>query len=177
MKEIVIPPYKNVTDNYDVIVCPGFTLEIEHSLLAISKWESKYKKPYLEQKEFNYEEFIYYIQCMVLNEKALPEDWTSMLTVDAAKEIQAYIDDYPSATIIRHGNEKQTANKRFTTSELIYAYMALARIPFSAESWNIRRLLNLLEIIAIEQQPKKKVSKSDTLNRYRAMNKARRKPR
>ena len=114
---------------------------------------------------------------MVLNEKALPEDWTSMLTVDAAKEIQAYIDDYPSATIIRHGNEKQTANKRFTTSELIYAYMALARIPFSAESWNIRRLLNLLEIIAIEQQPKKKVSKSDTLNRYRAMNKARRKPR
>lgn len=177
MKEIVIPPYKNVTDNFDVIVCPGFTLKIEHSLDSISKWESKYKKPYLEQKEFTYDEFVYYIDCMILNRSEIPEDWVSMLTVDSAKEIQEYIEDYPSATIIKHGKDKNDAGKRFITSELIYAYMAMSRVPFSADKWNIRRLLNLLEIIAIEQTPKKKVPKSQTLDRYRAMNKARRKPR
>jgi hypothetical protein len=55
--------------------------------------------------------------------------------------------------------------------------MAQARVPYSAETWNIRRLLNVLEIISIESQPKKKLPKSQTLDRYRAMNKARRKPR
>lgn len=177
MKEIVIPPYRQVTDSFNVINCPGFTLKIEHSLLAISKWESKYKKPYLEQKEFTMDEFIYYIKCMVINEKDLPEDWASMLTVDSAREIQDYIEDNPSATIIKRGNDSNSKSKRFTTSELIYAYMAQARVSYSAETWNIRRLLNVLEIISIESQPKKKVPKSQTLDHYRAMNKARRKPR
>ncbi len=123
------------------------------------------------------DEFIYYIKCMVINEKDLPEDWVSMLTVDSAREIQDYIEDNPSATIIKRGNDSNSKSKRFTTSELIYAYMAQARVPYSAETWNIRRLLNVLEIISIESQPKKKVPKSQTLDRYRAMNKARRKPR
>lgn len=176
MKEVVIPKYRQITDNFDVIDCPGFTLKIEHSLLAISKWESKYKKPYLEQKQFTVDEFVDYIKFMVLNEDELPSDWVSQLTVDSAKEIQAYIEDTPSATVIKHNDNKPAGHRRFTTSELIYAYMAQARIPYSAETWNIRRLLNVLEIISIDSQPKKKTPRSETLSRYRSMNQARRKP-
>lgn len=175
MTEIVIPKYQQITDDFEVIDCPGFTLKIEHSLLAISKWESKFKKPYLEQKEFTYDEFVYYVECMVLNPEDIPPDGLKMLTMDSAKEIQAFIEDKPSATVIKRKDDKPKANKRFTTSELIYAYMAQARIPYSAETWNIYRLLNVLEIISIDSNPdKKKVSKADTLRKYRAMNQARR---
>ena len=178
MTEIVIPKYQQITDDFEVIDCPGFTLKIEHSLLAISKWESRFRKPYLEQKEFTYEEFVYYVECMALNPEDLPDDWVNKLTMDSAKEIQAFIEDKPSATVIKRQPEKPGGSKRFTTSELIYAYMAQARIPYSAETWNIYRLLNVLEIISIDNNPdKKKVSKADTLRKYRAMNAARRKPR
>lgn len=177
MKKIVIPKYVAVNDNYDVITSPGFTLKIEHSLLAISKWESKFKKPFLEQKTFTFDEFIYYIECMVLNEDELPENWISMLTVDASNQIKEYLEEYPSATVIKKSDDKKNKSKRFTTSELIYAYMAQSRVPYTAETWNIYRLLNVLSIISIDSQPKKKVSRSDTLNKYRAMNKARRRNR
>lgn len=175
MKEIVIPKYRQITDSFDVIDCPGFTLKIEHSLLSISKWESVFKKPYLEQKEFTVDEFTYYVRCMVLNADELPEGWVNQLTMDAAKEIQAFLEDKPSATVIKRKDDKPTKNKRFTTSELIYAYMAEARIPYSAETWNIYRLLNVLEIISIDSNPdKKKVPKAETLRKYRSMNQARR---
>ena len=112
---------------------------------------------------------------MVLNADELPEGWVNQLTMDAAKEIQAFLEDKPSATVIKRKDDKLTKNKRFTTSELIYAYMAEARIPYSAETWNIYRLLNVLEIISIDSNPdKKKVPKAETLRKYRSMNQARR---
>lgn len=177
MLQIQVPKYMTVTDSFDVINSPGFTLKLEHSLLAISKWESRFKKPYLEQQAFTYEEFIYYVECMTLNPLELPEDAYGYLTIDNAKEIQSYIESYPSATTIKRNEDKKVGKKRMITSELLYAYMAQARIPYSAETWHIRRLLNVIEIISIDNQPKKKVPKSETLNKYRAMNRARRKPR
>lgn len=177
MAEIRVPKYRTITDDFRVIECPGFTLKLENSLASISKWESKFKKPFLEASEFTTEEFIYYVECMILNPTEIPKDATSYLTMDNVSEIQNFIVDYPSATVIKHNGEgkKKKGPKRFITSELIYAYMAQARIPYEAQFWNIRRLLNTIEIVAIENNPKKeKVPKSQTMSKYRAANKARR---
>lgn len=171
--DIIIPKFITITDDNEVIQCPGYTLKIEHSLDAISKWESKYKKPYLEQKQLTVDEFLYYVDCMILNKDELPDNVCDYLTKENGEQIQQFIEDVPSATVIKRNMDSKT-KKRFTTSELIYAYMAQARIPFTADKWNIYRLLKVLEIISIDSQPPKKVPRSQTLNKYRAMNKARR---
>lgn len=176
MKDIVIPKFVTVDDDLNVISSPGYVLKIEHSLLSISEWESKWKKPFFEQKQYTYDEFVSYVKFMTVNKDEVPDHAYECLTMDNTKEIQAYMNEKPSATIIKR-TEKPKQQKRFLTSELIYAWMAQARVPYSAETMNIWRLLNIIEIISIENQPKKKVSKADTLNKYRAMNKARRKPR
>lgn len=176
MTDIVIPKFVTVDDDLNVVSSPGYVLKIEHSLLSISEWESKWHKPFLNQKDYTYEEFVSYVKCMTLNREEVPDHAYECLTVDNTKEIQEYMNDKRTATVIKRSDKPQK-QKRFVTSELIYAWMAQARIPYSAETMNIWRLLNIIEIISIENQPKKKVSKADTLNKYRAMNKARRKPR
>ena len=58
--------------------CRACTLKLEHSLVSISKWESKWKKPFLTMEEKTPAEFIDYIRCMTINQD-VPEEAYALL--------------------------------------------------------------------------------------------------
>lgn len=149
-------------------------LRLEHSLLAISKWESKYEKPFLNEEQRTPEEFLYYILCMDTTGRLTMEDVRS-LTTDEQLEIKRYIETQHTATTFS-GKDPNAArgHKETITSELVYYWMVAMQIPFDAEKWNIDRLLTLIRICSIKNNPKK-MSKKDTMINNSALNAARRK--
>lgn len=149
------------------------TITIEHSLIAVSKWESKWKKPFLKEKtEMSFEMFSDYVRCMTITQNVDSKVYKG-LSKSNIDEIQEYMADPMTATVIK-SKSKGSVQKRFMTSELIYAYMAMLRIPYECQKWHLNRLLTLIQVTSIEQEPPKKMSKSETMNRHRSINAARR---
>lgn len=147
------------------------TFTFEHSLLSLAEWEVKYRKPLLDQKEKSVEEFVDYIMMMELDHKL--ERNVINDNPDLVQKLSEYIVDVPSATTIKQRNQKRSSS--FITSESIYASMAMAQVPYSAESWNLNRLLNVLAIIGEKSNPdKKKRSKREVQAEYKSLNAQRR---
>lgn len=179
MLELVIPPreYTIETPEGDVLFgkTPGGTLLLEHSLISLSKWESKYKKPFLNNSEpKTKEESLYYIKCMTLN-KGVSDDLYSSLTNSDIDKVNAYIDDSMSATWFNEESKGRRRGNGVITSELIYYWMVALQIPIELEKWHINRLITLIKICEIKQQDPKKMKKSEILARNRKLNAARRK--
>lgn len=152
------------------------TLHLEHSLVSVSKWEAKWHKPFLgtgrkSDKEKTREEIKDYIKCMTLD-KNVPDMAYDCLTNDNISEIEAYITNPMTATTF--GAEQQKGRREIVTSELIYYWMVALNINFECEKWHLNRLLTLIRICNIMNQPKKKVSQKDQAARYAKMNKERR---
>ena len=151
----------------------GATIQLEHSLVSISKWESKWHKAYLNNKEQTPEEFLDYIRCMTLTKDVKPEVYDH-LTVDNIKQIQEYITNPMSATVIKKRPGKGPSRK-IITSEVIYSWMIDNEIPFSCEKWHLNRLMMLLQVCGERANPGKKMSKKSILKDNAALNAARRK--
>ena len=152
------------------------TLQLEHSLVSISKWESKWHRSFLhalEKGNLTHDETVDYIKCMTLT-KNVDSDVYEFLTEDNMKEINAYISDSMTATTINDGPSK-THNREILTSELIYYCMVSFNIPFECEKWHINRLLMLIRVCSVKNQPTKKMSRREIMNRNAAINAARRK--
>lgn len=158
----------------EFVSIPETTLKLEHSLLSISKWESKWHKPFLSNNEEKTEEQARdYVKCMVTN--CSPDDMVfDALTQNDIQTINRYIEDPMTATWF---SDKQ--NKKFSreiiTNEIVYYWMTELSIPFSCEKWHINRLLTLIRVCNEKNAPSKKMSKRDILNSNRALNEARRK--
>lgn len=148
------------------------TLKLEHSLVSISKWESKWHKPFLYDNDKTLEEVMDYIRCMTINPVS-DEYVYYALTQDNINMIQSYIDDPMTATTIKSMPGK--SNNEVVTSELIYYWMVALNIPFECEKWHINRLLTLIQICNIKNQPAKNMSKRDIVSQNRLINEARRK--
>lgn len=154
------------------------TLCLEHSLVSISKWESKWHKPFINTKEKTTEELIDYVKCMTLTQNVNPKIY-STLSIENTKKINAYIADPMTATIF-NDNTKQEGSKPkkedIITSELIYFWMTSYQIPFGCEKWHLNRLLALIKICSIKNSGGKeaKLSKRQTMANNRALNLARR---
>lgn len=148
------------------------TLRLEHSLVSISKWESKWQKPFLGHNEKSLEEIIDYIRCMTLTQNVEPRTYYA-LTEENIKDVTNYISDKRTATWFRAENNRPFS-REVITSELIYYWMIACNIPFECEKWHINRLLTLIRICQIKNAPQKnkKVTKSDLESR-RALNEAR----
>ena len=147
-------------------------LYLEHSLVSISKWESKWHKSFLSIKDKTDEEVIDYIRCMTINKNVDPAIYYC-LSPDCLKQIEDYIQDpYTATTFVDH--EERTPSRTIITSELIYYWMASYGIPFECEKWHINRLLALIKICSIKNAPDKKMSKNATMKQNRALNQARR---
>ena len=150
------------------------TLQMEHSLLSISKWESKWCKPFLSKQDKTYEETLDYIKCMTLN-KNVDDSVYACLTQANIDAINEYIGAPMTATYFST-HERGGKNGEQVTSELIYYWMIALQIPFDpCQKWHINRLLTLVRVCNIKNQPPKKMSKRDIMSRNSALNAARRK--
>jgi hypothetical protein len=173
--------FNNDTSEY--IYLKAITLKFENSLVSISKWESKWHKPFpayqaknvakANKIEFTNEDFIDYIQCMCLTQNVDPLIFQN-LPFECLNEIKKYIEDPMTATTFSKRDDKPS--RKIVTSELVYFWMASNQIPFEAAKWHINRLLTLINICSVENAPKQKKSKGQVANEYRALNAARRKP-
>ncbi len=158
------------------------TLFLEHSLISISKWEAKWKKPFLysgPDQERTQEESLDYIRCMNIGQSNTNDDVIEGITPTEMKQISDYIDDKMTATWFNEKNNQNNgggANRRgqVITSELIYYWMIAFNIPFECQKWHLNRLLTLIRICQIKNTPSKKMSKKDIYARNRALNDARR---
>ena len=156
-----------------IIDVPRTTLVLEHSLLSISKWEAKWHKAYLGQQEKTREETIDYVRCMTVNSNVKPEVYYA-LTKSNRREIEAYIADPMTATVIKTAPGAQR-NRDVITSELVYYWMCELGIPFQpCEKWHINRLLMLIQVASIKKQPPKKMSKASIAKQNSSLNAARR---
>ena len=151
---------------------PPVSLNLEHSLLSLSKWESKWEKPFLSKEQKTVEETIDYIRCMTLNSN-VPPDVYSRLSSQNFRDVNAYIDAKRSATTIRE-EQKGHRNSEIVTSELIYYWMVALQIPFECQKWHLNRLLMLIRVCNVKNQPPKKQSQRSILKQNAALNAARR---
>jgi hypothetical protein len=173
MLRIVIPPmelYNEVTNEFET--SKEYTLQLEHSLVSLSKWESIWHKPLLSKDKRTREEDISYIKCMTITQNVEPKVY-SLITNDIIKKVSDYIQEPMTATII---NRRQDVVRReIITSEIIYWWMVALNIPFECQKWHLNRLLTLINVINIKNQPKKKSNSRESLSIRAARNAARRK--
>ena len=149
------------------------TLQLEHSLVSLSKWESKWGKVFLSKQEKTYEETIDYIKCMTITQNVDPNVY-NYLSKSIIDKITEYIEAPMTATYF--SKEQSSGNSREqVTSELIYYWMIALNIPFECQKWHLNRLLTLIRVCNIKNQPPKKMSKRAIMSRNAALNAARRK--
>ena len=149
------------------------TLSLEHSLVSLSKWESKWCKPFLSNSEKTNEETIDYIKCMTITQNVDPDVYNH-LSVKNIEDINKYI--YAPMTATTFSDDKNSkSNREIITSELVYYWMVALQIPFECQKWHLNRLLTLVRICNVKNQPPKKMSKRDVMSRNAALNAARRK--
>lgn len=145
----------------------GQSIKLEHSLFAISKWESKFEKPYLDNPGMTADEMMYYIYCMTVGEVSNPELYTQ-LNKQHLERIQKYIDSKQTATTVNSiGNS--SGGKQIVTSELIYYWMIAHQIPWECQHWHLNRLIMLIRVCAAKNNPKKESTKS-AIERHREQN-------
>ena len=175
MLQITIPAREVAYDEVKNEFCytKEWMLQLEHSLVSISKWESKWHKPFLDKKEKTAEEIIDYIRCMTITQNVDPEVYNN-LTKDNISAIIAYIDDPMTATWFNDDENEKPVRRKILTNELIYYAMCSYNIPVEFQKWHLNRLLTLLRVFAIKNEPPKKMSKSEIMRRNKSLNEARR---
>lgn len=174
MIKITIPDqeiWNNKTSTFSVL--KGATICLEHSLVSVSKWESKYHKPFLSKEQKSKDEIIDYIKCMTITQN-VSDDVYRIITNENIKEISKYIEDPMTATTFSNTN-KSKANSQMITSELIYYWMVSYQIPFECQRWNLNRLFVLINICNEKNKTPKKYGKKELMSKNKALNAARRK--
>lgn len=149
------------------------TLKLEHSLVSLSKWESKWCKPFFSKTRKTKDEITDYIKCMTLTQNVNPITY-SFLTNENYEQINKYIEAPMTATWFSK-EQKRGSSREQVTSELIYYWMIALGIPFECQKWHINRLLTLIKVCNIKNQPTKKMGRRTTMSRNAALNAARRK--
>lgn len=158
----------------EVFIAPKVQeISLEHSLVSISKWESKWCKPFLSSNEKTFEETLDYIKCMTLTKNVAPEVYDH-LTQENVDEIQKYIEAPMTATTFPP-DKTSKGNREIITAELIYYWMVALQIPPEYQKWHLNRLLTLIRVCNVKNTPPKKMSKRDIMSRNAALNASRRK--
>lgn len=150
----------------------AFTLELEHSLASVSKWESREEKPFLGKEEKSTEETFAYIRDMVVTPN-VPEEVFRNFTEDNMIAINDYIGAKMTATWFRD-LEPRRPNTEIITAELIYYWLVSLQIPFECQHWHLNRLITLVRVINEKNKPSKKMSRKSAAQQQRELNAQRR---
>lgn len=148
-------------------------LQLEHSLISISKWEQTWNKPFLNSNNKSVEETLDYIRCMTITQNVNPLVY-HCLTAENISLVDKYINSPMTATTISNP-KKGSGSKTIVTNELVYHWMIDLGIPVEFEKWHFNRLMTLIQVRALKTQPQKKMSRKEVMSKYAAINAARRK--
>ena len=175
MLEIVIPDRELYDDKkQEFLTIKGQVLQLEHSLVSLSKWEAKWELPFLGKGDKSEEQIRDYIRCMTITQNVKPSVY-SFMTDDIFAQIREYIDAPMTATWFPEvpGTPK---SRRIITAEIIYYWMIAQNVPWECQKWHLNRLLTLLRVCGIENAPKEKskMSKAEMLAQRRRLNDIRR---
>lgn len=179
MLQIVIPGiecYDEIKNEF--VMTDSVKISMEHSLLSLSKWESKWHKPFLDGKDKSYEETIDYYRCMTLT-KNVDFDVYYNISSELGKQINDYIADPMTATwfskkAVPSIHQTSRSDGSVVTSEVIYYYMINLGIPFECQKWHLNRLTTLIRVVSEKNAPKKKMSNQEILTQQAELNSKRR---
>jgi hypothetical protein len=159
-------------DTQEFIQTKEQTLQLEHSLVSLSKWESKWHKPFLSKEKKTVAETLDYVKCMTITQNVDPDVY-NRLSGENITTINNYIDAPMTATTFSNTNTSRS--REIITSELIYYWMISLNIPMECQKWHLNRLLTLIRVCNVKNTPPKKMSGKEIMNRNAALNAARRK--
>lgn len=178
MLSITIPAMEGYNEQTsEFFEYPEIPLELEHSLISLSRWESKWEQPFLSQSfKKTTEQTLDYIRCMASTEVTVEDLYR--LSEANLNEINAYIDRKFTATTFSEIPEKFRGNQTVVTAEVIYYWLVALTIPFDpVQSWHLNQMLALVKVVNIKNQPVKKGGQQitkDALAERRAENARRR---
>jgi hypothetical protein len=173
MLQITIPAIENWDQVNEIFIDrPEKTLQMEHSLVSVAKWEAKWKKPFFGKEEKTREEVLDYIRCMTLTKNVDPDIYLG-LTDDNVNAIKNYISDSQTATWFAE-DKNAKRNHSIITAEIIYYWMIALQIPLECQKWHLNRLLTLIRVCNEKNKPPKKMSKREIMSRNSQLNAARR---
>ncbi len=156
----------------EFVTVVGQTVLLEHSLRSLAKWEARWKKPFLSKKEKTRAETIDYVRCMAVTPGVDPSIFET-LTSENLAQISQYINNPMTATTFSDRDQNKRPSREIVTAELIYYWMVALQIPFECQDWHLNRLLTLIHVCEIKNQPKKKINQKQAASERTRLNRAR----
>lgn len=148
---------------------------LEHSLVSLARWEAHWRKPFLSREKKSRAETIDYIRCMTITEN-VDKSIYEVLSDDMIDLVSSYINEPMTATTFSDDGKPGRISREIITAEIIYYWMVALQIPFEpCQRWHLNRLLTLVRVCNIKNQPKKKMSQHDIISRNAKLNQERRK--
>lgn len=175
MLTIVIPGiegFDNATQEF--VTIGDVSVELEHSLVSLSLWESKWQKPFLGPEPKTAEETLGYIEAMCLTPN-IPAETFRRLTDDNVKEINDYIENKMTASWINEPPGNKPRSREIVTAEVIYYWMIALGIPPECQYWHLNRLIMLIRVNNQKNAPAKKMTPAEVAAQHRRLNEERRK--
>ena len=166
-----VETFNNSEEQFDTI--PGRTIRLEHSLVSVSKWERRWRKPFLTVDEKTPEEILDYIRAMTITQN-VPEEFYSILPKASINEVIQYINNPMTATTFSDSTNRP--NREIITAEIMYFWVITFNIPIECQKWHLNRLLTLIKVCSIKNNPKgqHKIDKEGSRVRKRRLNAERR---
>jgi len=143
-------------------------LQFEHSLLSLSKWESKHLKPFMSNAMKKPSEMIEYFEDMIVTPD-VDRNLVYALDPEQLDALATYINASKTASSVPKDQKPQFSQETIT-SELIYYWMTAMKINWEAQTWHLSRLMILIEITNYKMQPEKKRSVREVYADWREAN-------
>ncbi len=177
MLRIIVPATELYDEKKNLFYPAGkpHELVLEHSLVSLSKWESKWKKPFMVKGEKSIPETVSYVECMTITQNVNPEVYLH-LSEENLRQVAEYIADPMTAAVIHRSQSEGSSSGTFMTAEIFYWKMSMHNIPYDpCQKWHLGRLIALLNVCDEKSSPPKRMGRNEILAQNAALNELRKK--